>query len=76
MSELGKEAGQSTLSSQSSDNEDMYKEEEEGGDVPDPEEPWGGLVEDDVLPPVSSWFGMVAKLLKVLIPNWSQDMEV
>jgi hypothetical protein len=67
LSELGKEARQSTLSSQSSHDEDMDKEEEEGGDASDPEEPWGGVVEDDVLPPVSSWFGMGVKLLNPLI---------
>jgi hypothetical protein len=45
LSELGKEARQSTLSSQRSDDEDMDKEEKEGGDVSDPEEPWCGVVE-------------------------------
>ena len=42
LSELGTEARQSTLSSQRSDDEDMDEEEEERGDVSNPEEPWGG----------------------------------
>ena len=36
----------------------MDKEEEEGGDVSDPKEPWGGLVEDDILPPPQSQVGL------------------
>ncbi len=47
-----------TLSSVS----DWDDEEEEEGDASDSEEPWGGVVEDDVLPPVSIWFGMVVRL--------------
>ena len=46
MSELAKEA----KPSQSSHDEDMDMEEEEEGDASDSEEPWGGVVEDDVLP--------------------------
>ena len=67
LSELGKEARQSTLSSQSSHDEDMDMEEEEEGDASDSEEPWGGVVEDDVLPPVLIWFGMGVRLSNALI---------
>ena len=73
LSVIGKKAMQSILPSQSShdeDNnkdEDQEKEEEEGGELSDMEEPWGGVVGEDILPPNSSWFGMVAKLLNALI---------
>jgi hypothetical protein len=69
LSELGKEARQSTLSSQSSDDEDMDKEEEEGGDVSDPEEPWGGLVEDDILPPSLKLVWDGGKIIKCTDPS-------
>ena len=68
LSVIGKKAMQSILPSQSShdeDNkkdEDQEKEEEEGGELSDMEEPWGGVVGEDILPPNSSWFGIVAKL--------------
>ena len=57
LSVIGKKAMQSILPSQSShdeDNnkdEDQEKEEEEGGERSDTEEPWGGVVEEDILPP-------------------------
>ena len=50
------------MPSQSSHDEDMDMEEEEEGDASESEEPWGGVVEDDVLPPVFGWFGMGVKL--------------
>ena len=43
------------------------KEEEEEGDASDLEEPWDGMVEDGVLPPVSIWFGVVVRLSNTLI---------
>ncbi len=53
----GKKARQSILSSQSSHNEekeeDQEEEEEEGGELSDTGEPWGGVVEEDILPPQS-----------------------
>ena len=73
LSVIGKKAKQSILPSQSShdeDNnkdEDQEKEEEEGGEHSDMEESWGGAVGEDILPPNSSWFGTVAKLLDALI---------
>ena len=69
LSELGKEARQSTLSSQRSHDEDMDKEEEEGGDVSDREEPWGGVVEDDVLPPSLNLVWDGGKIVKCLDPS-------
>ncbi len=73
LSVIGKKAMQSILPSPSThdeDNnkdEDQEKEEEEEGECSDTEEPWGGVVEENILPPNSSWFGMVATLLHVLI---------
>ena len=67
LSELAKEPSQYHLQSQSSHDEDMEKTEEEEGDASDLEEPWDGMVEDGVLPPVSIWFGMVVRLSNALI---------
>ena len=55
------------MPSQSTHDEDMEKEEEEEGDASDSEEPWDGVVEDDVLPPVLIWFGMGVRLSNALI---------
>ena len=68
LSELAKQARQSVFSAHSpQDEDDDDDEEEEDGYLSDTKEPWGGVIDSDILPPVLSWFGMVAKLLKKLI---------
>ena len=63
LSELAKEAEPS----QSSHDEDMDMEEEEEGDASDSEEPWGGVAEDDVLPPSLNLVWDGGKIVKCLI---------
>ncbi len=70
LSVIGKKAMQSILPSQSShdeDNnkdEDQEKEEEEGGEHSDMEEPWGGVVEEDILPPKLKFVCILFFLIK------------
>lgn len=52
------------------------KMRERMGELFDLEEPRGGGIEDDIFPLVANLFGMVAKMFKITIPKWSQDMEV
>ena len=47
--ELAKQARQSGFSAHSSWDEE--EEEEEGGDISEIEEPWGEVVDEDILPP-------------------------
>ena len=57
MSVIGKKAMHSILPSQSSHDEDNDKDEdqeeekEDRGELSDTEEPWGGVVGEDILPP-------------------------
>ena len=69
MSELAKEPSQYHLQSQSSHDEDMEKAEEEEGDASDLEEPWDGMVEDDVLPPSLHLVWDGGKIIKCIDPS-------
>jgi hypothetical protein len=69
LSKLDKEPTKSHLQSQSTHDEDMEKEEEEEGDASDLEEPLGGVVEDDVLPPSLNLVWDGGKIVKCLDPS-------
>ena len=70
LSELHKTPTKSHLQSESIRDDDIENEEEgEGDDASDSEEPWGGLVEDDVLPPSLNLVWDGGKIVKCLDPS-------